>query len=63
MFLIIAGDTCSERPSKVTTIYGVAGTIRLLAGISLAHDDVFEYSMPICICCFFFCPEIIICFA
>lgn len=26
------GDTCSERPSKVTTIYGVAGTIRLLAG-------------------------------
>lgn len=26
------GDTCTEIPSKVSTIYGVAGTIRLLAG-------------------------------
>ncbi|KAL8102182.1 hypothetical protein AgCh_026905 [Apium graveolens] len=26
------GDTCSGTPSKVSTIYGVAGTIRLLAG-------------------------------
>ncbi|XP_059639037.1 phosphoinositide phosphatase SAC8 isoform X2 [Cornus florida] len=25
-------DTCSETPSKISTIYGVAGTIRLLAG-------------------------------
>ncbi|KAJ7961219.1 Phosphoinositide phosphatase [Quillaja saponaria] len=26
------GEDCSESPSKVSTIYGVAGTIRLLAG-------------------------------
>ena len=35
--LYITGDTCDPSPSNISTIYGVVGTIRLLAGICLVH--------------------------
>lgn len=44
--LIVTGDSCPGNPTKVQTIYGVAGTIRLLAGGS-CNSNLTKYLIRI----------------